>query len=113
MLVVKYDTPIVDFQLPPLTLQPIVENSVKHGMDPNSDEPLCISVKTQLMNDNIIITVEDTGVGFDVDEGIIAHTALSNIQQRLKMMCNGTLAISSGHESGTTVKISVPYKAKS
>lgn len=113
MLVVKYDTPIVDFRLPPLTLQPIVENSVKHGMDPNSDEPLCISVKTQLMNDNIIITVEDTGVGFDVDEGIIAHTALSNIQQRLKMMCNGTLTISSGHESGTTVKISVPYKAKS
>ena len=35
-LFVEYDTPHEEFRLPPLTLQPIVENAVKHGMDPES-----------------------------------------------------------------------------
>ena len=46
MLIVDYDMQFTHFRLPPLTLQPIVENAVKHGMDLNAD-PLHISIRTR------------------------------------------------------------------
>ena len=64
MLVVDYDTPFTRFRLPPLTLQPIVENAVKHGMDLDSD-PLCISIRTRYTDVGTEIIVEDNGIGFD------------------------------------------------
>ena len=108
MLVVEYDTPVVNFRLPPLTLQPIVENAVKHGMDPDSDEPLCVWVKTRQIDDNIAITIEDTGLGFAVSENGETHSALANIKERLKTMCGGTLKIESRKNSGTIITVLIP-----
>ena len=112
MLVVEYDTPVVNFRLPPLTLQPLVENAVKHGLNPNSDEPLRITVKTHLSDNCVTITVEDTGAGFNPTDESKPHTALANIKQRLEMMCKGTITITSSKGSGTTVKITIPAKSK-
>lgn len=108
-LIVEYDTPFTRFRLPPLTLQPIVENAVKHGMDPDADEPLCIAVKTEQTDNEVRITVEDNGPGFATTDNNEPHIVLGNIRQRLKMMCNGTLPISS-REGGTTVKVTIPLK---
>jgi len=110
MLVVEYDTPVVNFRLPPLTLQPLVENAVKHGLNPNSDEPLRITVKTHLSDNGVTITVEDTGVGFNPNDESIQPTALANIKERLEMMCKGTLKIDSTEGKGTMVTIFVPIK---
>ena len=62
-LFVDYDTPHKEFRVPPLTLQPIVENAVKHGMDPES-APLHISIRTRATETGSEIVVEDDGQGW-------------------------------------------------
>ena len=110
MLAVDYDTPYTHFRLPPLTLQPIVENAIKHGMDLDSD-PLHISIRTRHTDAGAEIIVEDTGPGFDpADEGK-PHTALTNIRQRLEMMCGGSLTITSNDGVRTVVTVMIPDRA--
>jgi signal transduction histidine kinase len=107
MLLVDLDTQFTNFRLPPLTLQPIVENAVKHGMNPYSG-PLHILVRTRHTDTGSEITVEDDGPGFDPSDDSMAHTALSNIRQRLQMMCDGQLTFTSGEGNGTVVTITIP-----
>ena len=110
MLLVEFDTPVTHFRLPPLTLQPLVENSVKHGMDPYSG-PLHVSVRTRYTDAGIEVIVEDNGPGFDPDDESKPHTALANIRQRLEMMCGGSLAIRPRDGRGTVVTITIPDSA--
>ena len=107
-LFVEYDTPFTHFRLPPLTLQPIVENAVKHAMDPNAG-PLIISIRTRQTDAGVFITVEDNGKGFDPGDKSIPHPALDNIESRLKQQCGGTLKIDST-PGKTTVTIFIPIK---
>ena len=107
MLAVEYDTPFTHFRLPPLTLQPLVENAVKHGMDPYAG-PLRVSIQTRQTGSGIEITVSDNGRGFDPSSENIPHTTLSNIRQRLEMMCGGSLEITSDAGRGTVVTIRLP-----
>jgi LytS/YehU family sensor histidine kinase len=109
MLSVDYDTPYTHFRLPALTLQPIVENAVKHGMDPYHG-PLCISIRTQSTDFGVKIIVEDNGSGFDTSDNGEPHLALKNIQQRLEFMCDGSLAIIPRDEGGTVVTITIPLR---
>ena len=109
MLSVDYDTPYTHFRLPALTLQPIVENAVKHGMDPYHG-PLCISIRTQSTDFGVEIIVEDNGSGFDTSDNGEPHLALKNIQQRLEFMCDGSLAIIPRDEGGTVVTITIPLR---
>jgi LytS/YehU family sensor histidine kinase len=110
MLVVEYDTPFTRFRLPPLTMQPIVENAVKHGMDPYSG-PLRISIRTRRTESGTEIIVEDNGRGFDPSGESGPHTTLANIRQRLELMCGGSLAITSGAGGGTVVTVTIPDSA--
>ena len=108
-LFVEYDTPHTRFRVPPLTLQPIVENAVKHGMDPDS-APLCICIRTRETDAGHEITVEDNGPGFaqaNMDESE-PHIALANIQQRLEIMCGGKLTVMLREGGGTVVKVILP-----
>lgn len=107
MLTVEYDTPFTRFRLPPLTLQPLVENAVKHGMDPYAG-PLRVSIQTRQTGTGIEITVSDNGRGFDPSSESIPRTTLSNIRQRLEMMCGGSLEITSDAGRGTVVTIRLP-----
>ena len=109
MLSVDYDTPYTHFRLPPLTLQPIVENAIKHGMDPYHG-PLHISIRTRNTDSGTEIIVEDDGSGFDPSDESRPHTALDNIRQRLEFMCDGSLAIIPRDEGGTVVTITIPLR---
>lgn len=106
-LFVTFDTPHTLFRIPPLTLQPIVENAVKHGMVA-SDKPIHITVRTRKTATASEIIVEDDGPGYQPKDDNEPHIALNNIRQRLEMMCKGTLEIYSGDEGGTVVKITIP-----
>ena len=107
MLFVDYDTPFINFRLPPLTLQPIVENAVKHGMDPYHG-PLHISIRTRNTDSGTELIVDDNGIGFDPSDESRPHTALDNIRQRLDIMCGGTLSITPGESGGTMVTVTIP-----
>ena len=81
LLFVDYDTPHLLFRVPPLTLQPIVENAVKHGMDPEAGQ-LHIFIRTRETDYGNEIVVEDNGSGFSFSDDSTEHLALANIQQR-------------------------------
>jgi len=108
-LFVDFDTPYRSFRVPPLTLQPIVENAVKHGMK-SSNDPIHITIITRHTNNAVEIIVEDDGVGFDpagnADDND-PHIALNNIKERLKMTCDGKMTIVPRDSGGTSVKITI------
>ena len=109
-LIVEYDTPHTFFRVPPLTLQPIVENAIKHGRDPNAD-PLRISIRTRHTDSGTEVMVEDNGPGFDPSDESKPHTTLNNIRQRLEMMCGGSMTIQPREGGGTVVKVTIPDSA--
>ena len=107
-LFVDFDTPHTRFRVPPLTLQPLVENAVKHGFNPSGD-PLHIYVKTIQTTDGSVIIVENNGPDFDPEsDNDEPHIALNNIRQRLYMMCKGSLEIRKRQGGGTSVKVIIP-----
>ena len=106
-LLVDFDTPHTMFRLPPLTLQPIVENAVKHGL--SSDFPhVHIFVKTRKTSSGSQIMVENDGSEFNPESDAEPHIALSNIRQRLEMMCGGKLTIQPREGGGVVVTVSIP-----
>lgn len=109
-LFVDYDTPHTWFRVPPLTLQPIVENAIKHGRDPYAG-PFHVSIRTRKTDGGSEIVVADNGRGFNPAEGgddSEPHIALKNIQQRLEIMCDGHLTIAPNDGGGTIVTVTIP-----
>lgn len=98
-----------DFHIPALTVQPIVENAIKHGLMklPHGGT---INVLAYETDTSYCVLVEDDGVGFDVDSLVDdrKHVGLRNIRERLKVMVNGTLEIESVLGVGTKVLITIP-----
>ena len=106
-LFIDYDIQHVMFRVPPLTLQPIVENAVKHGRDPYAGA-FHISIKTRRTNSVSEITVADDGRGLSSNFNLKQHTTLNNIQERLKIMCGGSLSIKPNDGGGTLVIVTIP-----
>ena len=106
-LFVEYDISHTHFRVPPLTLQPLVENAVKHGMDPDAGG-LRISVQTRHTDGSSVITVKDNGPGFVPAAVSNPNSALSNIRRRLEMTCGGRLEVTSRPGEGTTVTVTIP-----
>ena len=108
-LFVEFDTPHTFFRVPPLTLQPLVENAVKHGMNPDG-KPLHIFVKTAQTASGSEIIVENDGADFVPADDNEPHIALNNIRQRIEMMCKGSLTIKPRDGGGTVVTVFIPKK---
>ena len=109
-LEVRYDIQAMEFFLPPLTIQPLVENAVNHGIS-DLPEGGCITISTNEEPDHYEIRVSDNGVGFDPDTQPIdgrSHIGIANVRSRLDIMCHGTLDIISARGKGTTAIITIP-----
>lgn len=110
-LLVEFDTPHTQFRVPPLTLQPLVENSVKYGLNIDSTEPLRVSIKTEKVDNGSVIIVSDTGPGISNKDNGEPHIAINNIRERLSAI-KGTLTISPNENGGTIVSIYIPDNNK-
>jgi LytS/YehU family sensor histidine kinase len=109
-LEVTYDIPHTSFHLPPLTLEPIVENAVKHGMDPDSG-PLHILIRTRTLENGSEVTVENNGTDFIQGESDNFNVGLNSVSERLSLMCGGTLNIMPRSGGGTVVTLTIPGSA--
>ena len=98
-----------DFYIPALTIQPIVENAIKHGLM-KLQKGGTIRVVSYENDTHYCVLVEDDGIGFDTDVLLDErkHVGIRNIRGRLKAMVNGTLEIESAQGVGTKVLISIP-----
>ena len=102
-----------DFNIPALTIQPIVENAIKHGLM-KLQKGGTIHVVSYETADYYCVSVEDDGVGFDTSVLLDdrKHVGIRNIRERLKAMVNGSLEIESTVGVGTKVLIKIPKEAK-
>lgn len=104
---IQYDLQLTNFYIPTLTLQPIVENAVRHGVTKQARGG-CVTISTRQMNEEILIMVRDNGVGFDkstIKQDNKSHVGIKNVEKRLKLQCNGSLEINSNIGIGTQVTI--------
>ena len=100
-----------DFSVPALTIQPIVENAVKHGIL-KREKGGTVKVKIYETDSCYFISVKDNGVGFDVTEPEMEnHIGLRNIRSRLDAMCGGLLHIESIIGVGTKITVEIPKEA--
>ena len=107
-LQVEYDTEYLAFRLPPLTLQPIVENAVKHGVG-RGQASGHITIRSRAVDGGAEIVVEDDGPGYLPDAAADAqHIGLQNVRERLEIMCGGTLKIAERSGGGTVVTACIP-----
>ena len=105
----SFDMKSEDFRLPALTIQPIVENAIKHGLM-KLQKGGSIKVISYETDTDYCILVEDDGVGFDTSKLFDdkKHIGIRNIRDRLRIMVGGKLEIESTQGVGTKVLITIP-----
>ncbi len=111
---VEYDIKSDDFNMPILTLQPIVENAVKHGICKKLEGGI-IKISTEKKGRDHIITIADNGIGFELDKALNdgkPHIGIQNVNERLKSTVKAQMEITSLIGIGTTVKIIIPGERK-
>lgn len=107
---IVYDIQATDFLIPLLSVQPLVENAVKHGVGMLEDGGT-VTISTREYDDRYEIVVSDDGVGFDVNKAFNdgrTHVGIENVKSRLDSMCHGTLTIESEKGKGTRSTIKIP-----
>lgn len=107
--VIKKEINIKDFALPPLSIEPIIENSIKYSKV-NKKENGYILIKTCLVDDNINIIIKDNGIGFDPNVIKKTSIGLKNLINRFYLLENGKVLISSKENEFTEVNIIFKYQ---
>ena len=108
-MTIAYDVETTGFVLPALSVQPLVENAIKHGLM-RLESGGTVLIRSYETDSHFCVEVKDDGVGFDTSLPIESkkHVGLRNIRGRLKAMVNGELVIESQIGSGTRAVIMIP-----
>lgn len=105
---------VLDAAVPPLLLQPLVENALRHGVATEGGRGAVRVSATRACCDTMTIDVVDNGAGYDVSPVPRAGgIGLRNIRERLDSLYPGThrLEITALAERGTRVRLVLPYRA--
>lgn len=110
-LEVRYDISCDDFKVPALTVEPLAENAVLHGVRENDDGRGCVTISAREFPDRYEVSAADNGPGFDPDsipDDGRDRIGINNVRERIRKMCGGELVIESSLGHGTTAKIIIP-----
>ena len=111
---IVYDIRATDFEIPQLTVQPLAENAVKHGISKKKGGGT-LTIASKETENTFEVVVSDDGKGFDVNMKINdgrSHVGMENVKNRLKEMCGGEVIIESEIGKGTVARIIIPKKNK-
>ena len=116
---IVYDCKVTDFEIIPLGIQPIVENAIRHGIFERGTDGGTVTIRTYNQEENVIVSVEDNGVGFDYDKvmeeiksGVRDSTGLYNLIFRFDLLLKAKLIVNSEIGKGTRIEIIIPRKTR-
>jgi two-component system LytT family sensor kinase len=110
------DPQTLDIVIPSMLLQPLVENSIKHGLSPKVDGG-SITVRSRIQDGKLLIQVEDDGVGMSAPPAVAAHSmgsgrgiGMINVAERLHVLFgdDGKMTVQSRDGQGTLVMLELP-----
>ena len=108
---VVYDIGHAQCFVPVLSVQPLVENAIRHGVA-KKPEGGTVTIRTYESTHGVTIEISDDGAGFDpsdIHDGK-GHTGIENVRMRVRTMCGGNVEIMSRLGKGTTVRMHIPNK---
>ncbi len=115
-LQVKLDVPpeTMGAQVPNLILQPLVENAIKHGIEPRA-RPGCIELRAERRTTELSVTVSDNGKGLPENGPIREGVGISNTRARLRELYGAAhqFDLSRGTDGGVRVTLTIPYRTAS
>ncbi|MCR4643982.1 MAG: histidine kinase [Oscillospiraceae bacterium] len=108
---IQYQIGDTDFLIPTLTVQPLVENAIRHGVRGRKNGLVTVTAMRDAQTCRI--TVEDNGAGFDPEqlkdsEG--THIGLQSVKERVEQMCHGTMTVKSERGAGTKITLLIPVR---
>lgn len=113
-LKIEYDIEEEHFTVPTLSIQPLVENAIKHGVT-KRPEGGTVTISTRKDAQNYVVQVSDDGVGFDPNAALAedgrSHVGLANIRYRFENMMHAKVTVESTPDVGTTVTVYIPVSA--
>jgi hypothetical protein len=105
---------LLSAEFPPMMLQSLVENAIKHGLEPKP-EGGSLSVSAEIVHGKLAVKVADTGLGFGKAATAGTGIGLANIRERLQLLygSKASLTVAENPGGGTAVTITVPYTSHS
>ena len=103
---------LLSAEFPPMMIQSLVENAIKHGLEPKA-EGGTLAVSAEIVHGRLAVTVADTGLGFGRADTAGTGIGLANIRERLKLLYGdkASMVVADNLPSGTVVTLTVPYQA--
>jgi sensor histidine kinase YesM len=95
------------FALPPMLLQPVVENAIRHGLEPKIDGGV-VKVRARRVDGTVVIEISDSGAGFAATTR--GGVGLTNLRDRLRLLYGerAGLVIGESHGGGASVTLTLP-----
>jgi len=107
---VRVSDGLLSAEFPPMMLQSLVENAIKHGLEPKAEGGQ-LTVSAEIVHGKLAVTVADTGLGYGKAGTAGTGIGLSNIRERLALLYAGKagLTITETQGGGTSATITLPY----